>query len=192
MGTDEIDDFDAWSSQSGYVSLLQAEDRLRITRRALTGIANLIDSVQGEAATEATDRLHWIRKVPEAAVYSTEAEEYLEDQVLAVRSELPLMLYGTLIVYLFSLLESCLADCLEDVAATRKESPPKRVPHPKLEEYVNALATRNVMVEWSQETWDQLRNWRTKRNSIVHRLEAPTEAFSLRAGQDSNTNGSRR
>jgi hypothetical protein len=180
------DDHYRWSSRSGFVALLQAEDRLRVARRAMVGVTDLIGSIQHETASEASEELDRVRKDPDAAGYLFEAEVEWEDQVLAVRGELPLMLYGTLIVYLFSLLESSLADCLEAVIAIRKESTPSNVPSPKLEGYVEALADRDVTVEWSQETWNGIREWRTKRNSIVHRLEAPTDAFGPSEGPGSN------
>jgi hypothetical protein len=111
---------------AGFVPLLEAEQRLAVSRRALGGIEGLITALHREAETEAAEDLDLIRADPVAAVYAYEAEEALGEQVLAVRDELPLMLFGVLIAYQLSLLESCLAGCVETAdCGPRRTTPDK-------------------------------------------------------------------
>lgn len=177
MDPDEIEIDDEWSPTSGYLPLLEAEQRLAVARRTIPGIAALIERLNLDAAADAEGYLEWARSQEQAFIYAgmTEAKMVADDLRLAVETELPAMLCGTLIVYLFGLLESCLDGCLDTAAARRETATPKRVSSPLLEGYLDALAdVFGLGVEWSEEIWQELRHWRSARNSIAHRLEAPS------------------
>jgi hypothetical protein len=181
MEADENDIPEEWSSVSGFVPLLEAEQRLAVSRRALGGVEGLIATLTEAATTEAAEQLDLTRADPVAAEYARETEMALDEEVLADRDELPLMLFGILVVYQFSLLESCLAGCLENVAAVQGKPPPRRVPNPKIEGYLEALRTHGVIVEWDEALWRELGRWRSTRNEIVHRLDTPLGARTIDA-----------
>lgn len=170
---DELELDDEWSPLSGYVPLLEAEHRLVATRRALDGLQDWIGSLNLGLASEVNEQLNLIRADPEAAAYETETRMYLEEQVLGLRSELPLMQYGILVVYLFSLMESCLAGCLETMGVIRKSPVPGRIKSPKIEAYLDALRRMGLAIDLDSETRDELTHWRKTRNAIVHGLERP-------------------
>jgi hypothetical protein len=94
------------------------------------------------------------------------------------------MLFGVLIAYQFSLLESCLAGCVETAAAVRGGRPPTKVGNPKLESLVKALETFGVVVEWDADLWREIRRWRTQRNAIMHRLDTAVEGALAEAEHD--------
>jgi hypothetical protein len=177
---------------AGFVPLLEAEQRLAVSRRALDGIEGLITALHRAAATEAAEDLDFIRADPVAAVYAYEAEEALGEQVLAVRDELPLMLFGVLIAYQLSLLESCLAGCVETAAAVRGERPPTRMANPKLESLVKALESLGVVVEWGEDLWRELRGWRSRRNAIMHRLDTAADGVLTETEAEEKEDDSRR
>jgi len=181
MDQDEIEIGDEWTPACGYLPLLEAEQRLAVARRTLPGIATLIERLNLEAETDAQAYLEWVRSAEQASAYAgvTEAKMAADELRLAVETELPAMLCGTLIVYLFGLLESCLAGCLDTAAARRETTAPKRVRNPLLEGYLDALAdVFGVEIEWSEKIWRELHYWRAARNAIAHRLETPSGTVS--------------
>jgi hypothetical protein len=188
MDFDEFEVYEEWSPLSGYVPLLEAEHRLAAARRALDGLEGWIGSLNLELAAEAKEQLNLIRADPEASVYEPEAREFLEDQMLALRDELPLMQYGVLVVYLFSLLESCLAGCLETVGAIGEAPVPGRINGAKIEGYLAALKATGLRIDLNQETKSELNHWRKIRNAIVHELERPEGVGSRSPGAGTKHN----
>lgn len=174
MDPDEIEIGDEWTPACGYLPLLEAEQRLAVTRRVIPGIETLIERLNLDAEADAQAYLEWVRSAERSAYAGfTEAKMAADELRLAVETELPAMLCGTLIVYLFGLLESCLAGCLDTAAARREITAPKRARNPLLEGYLDALASVfDIEIEWSEEIWRELRHWRVARNAIAHRLEA--------------------
>jgi len=169
---DEFETSEDWHPGSGYVPLLEAKDRLAAARRAVPAIAALIDQLNLEAATESESSIRAIAKNKQAAEFLFENRQFAEEQLLAIQTELPVMLSGSLILYLFSVLESCLAGCLETAAAVRGRASPTRVSNPLIEGYLTVLAdTFGVSIEWSDEVWAEIRRWRKERNLIAHRLD---------------------
>lgn len=173
------DDWDEeWYPVSGWVPMILAEYRITAARRALVDLKTLAENMIKDVETEAKDLMESVRKStdPDVKMYIGEAEEAANDRVLAAKTELPYLFFGSAIVYLISTLEATLAECLETALIVLHRPPIEKVPNPKLENYIKALGSCGVCVDWSDDLWTDLRAWRRVRNRIVHDLEMPQAA----------------
>ncbi|MGW5667029.1 hypothetical protein [Micromonospora sp. NPDC003776] len=168
---------------SGFVPMILAGYRMSAVWRALRGLERLTETIAADIQSEAADYLTWC-EAHEHDEYPNEfglsidlaAAEVYADEMLAAASELPHLFFGGLVVYLLSMLEATLAGCLEAAQIVTQRPVVKRVPNPKLENYVRALEGCGVHVGWDDEVWAALRQWRDLRNKIVHTFDMPQGA----------------
>jgi hypothetical protein len=147
--------------------LILAGYRLSAVHKALPGLDRLADEVTHGIGAEADGYLAWMR-----VHYGEGAGEQPDDyDMRAAIDELPPVLFGSIIVYLLSVLESTLQACLEITQLAAGRPVKTEVRGAKLEGYLRALAVCGVEVNWDDQTWADLRSGREIRNRFVHELE---------------------
>jgi hypothetical protein len=176
---DWLDDYEAedwYAYESGYVPFILAGYRMSAVHKSLPGLDRLADEVTEGIRGEAAGYLTWVQAhygdADPDGLLDVAAAEGAQAEMHAAAGELPLVLFGSLIVYLQSTLEITLQACLEVAQIVTERPVMTRVRGPKLECYVQALAECGVHVSWDDETWSTLRAWRLTRNRFVHELDA--------------------
>ena len=160
-----------WQAQTGYVPLIQAEQRLRNLRRVARSVLELRNDATSGLRASRDEYLAWASRDPAAATYLYEAREAAEEEFLSAQDELPVLLLGSLIAYSFSLLESALAGCADTATAILGFSPPSQVGNPKLDRWIAFLQDEcKLDIVWEPLEKD-LDYWRHIRNSYIHQLE---------------------
>ena len=151
-------------------------------QQAIPIISATAEHLVDRVFADAKKTVEWMRKDPEWFMEADTTEEGLEEETALMSYELPLMLMGQMIVYLFSVLETALSECLAVAAAARGVPEPPAPSGPKLEGYTRALSSVcGVDAGWSPETWRELRLWRKRRNSMVHGLDFSIDAAQRRS-----------
>ena len=180
MSSDLTADGGPWQPSSACPPLILAGARLYAARHAIPVLAASARQLFAAAAAGAQESARLAGKDtgrPGPAVAT------LEDLAGTdwVPRELPFMVLCQVPVYLFSVLETALCDCLGLAAAAQQVPAPEIVKGPKIEGYLKALADAcDVPVEWSAELWRDLKLWRSRRNSLAHGLSFLLDADSTR------------
>lgn len=163
-----------WQARTGYVPLIQAEQRLRSLRRVARSVLEFHSDAMSELRSGRDEYLAWVSQDPAAAIYLYEAHEIADDELLRAGEELAVLLLGSLIAYSFSLLESALAGCADTATAILGFSPPSQIGNPKLNRWIAFLQDEcKLDIVWEPLEKD-LDFWRDIRNRYVHQLEIGT------------------
>jgi hypothetical protein len=179
MVSDFMVDEGPWQPSSLCMPLIKAGVRLYTAKHAIEKIQTTVEQLAADAHRGARNSVDAMRKDPEWAAEAGTTEEGLAEEVAWISHELPLMLWGQIPVYLFSVLETALSECLAVAAAKRGLPDPHTPRGAKLEGYLNSLKDAcGVEVEWGDEIKSRLQTWRRRRNSMVHSLDFSLDADS--------------
>jgi hypothetical protein len=160
-----------WQARTGYVPLIQAEQRLRNLRRVARSVLDLRSDAMSDLRAGRDEYLELVSRDPSAATYLYEAREVADGELLSARDELTVLLLGSLIAYSFSLLESALGGCADTAAAILGLPPPSQIGNPKLNRWIAYLQDDcKLDIAWEPLEKD-LDFWRHIRNSYIHQLE---------------------
>jgi hypothetical protein len=161
--------------------LERAASRLNAVRQAIPAIYTMAENLVSSAYSDTEDMVREMRQDPEWRMEADTTEEGMEYHLSMTSYELPLMLIGQIVVYLFSVLETALSEGLAVVADRRGLGEPATPKGPRIEGYVSLYADiLGIEVDWSGAAWRELREWRRRRNSFVHGLDLSLDASSRR------------
>lgn len=165
-----LGDEDDWQSYAGYMPLIRAEYQLRNLRRVSGRLLGLHGEIMEELHSEQNDYLEMLQKDPKGKDFIYEGRMFAEEEILNAADELPILLFGSLVVYGFSLLEAALAGCVDTAAHKRGIPIPRRIVGPKIDGWVAFLIGEcGLRMNWGQLA-KELDFWRRARNAYVHEL----------------------
>lgn len=170
-----------------YLVFEETRDRIKAVRIYLDLLESIVEQATSLADPAEVYEAARLRRYPYLKRTPADFDDVVRTVLLA--TEFPLVAWGPIFIYCFSVLERFLADAVSIAARLRGRLAPPSVPNPKIESWIDTLESLGFKLMLPPQTTREIRILRPIRNRLTHKLSLVADDLPPELSQDMHFDG---
>ena len=171
-----------------YLVFEETRDRIKAVRIYLDLLESIVEQATSLADPAEVYEAARLRRYPYLKRTPVNFHDVVRTVLLA--TEFPLVAWGPIFIYCFSVLERFLADAVSIAARLRGRLAPPSVPNPKIESWIDTLESLGFKLDASTlKMMREIRILRPIRNRLTHKLSLVADDLPPELSQDMHFDG---